>query len=72
MLAQGQVSLAFLRLINSFVTTTVSEKKKKKSQQQYKLNKVIDGRWRQKQHTLRPKSYVTYCNFMSAGEIRFF
>lgn len=30
MLAQGQVSLAFLRLINSFVTTTVSEEKKKK------------------------------------------
>lgn len=30
MLAQGQVSLAFLRLINSFVTTTVSEKKKEK------------------------------------------
>lgn len=38
MLAQGQVSLAFLRLINSFVTTTVSEKKKRKKKVNNSIN----------------------------------
>lgn len=41
MLAQGQVSLAFLRLINSFVTTTVSEKKKKKVNNSINLTRLL-------------------------------